>query len=63
MEKGVSDMGFMDLPIFILNELSSGPYGPYVTQRLAEVQKWYEIYVEILFIIDVGCNFVFRKAD
>ncbi len=40
------DMGFMDLPVFILNELSSGPYGPYVTQRLAEIQKWYQIYEE-----------------
>ena len=39
-------MGFMDLPVFILNELSSGPYGPYVTQRLAEIQKWYQIYEE-----------------
>lgn len=37
-------MGLLDLPVYILQELSSGPYGPFVTQKLAEIHKWYEIY-------------------
>lgn len=39
-------MGLLDLPVYILQELSSGPYGPFVTQKLAHIHKWYETYAE-----------------
>lgn len=39
-------MTIWDLPLFILNELSSGPYGPEVTAKIARIQRWYEMYLE-----------------
>ena len=33
-----------DLPLFIVNELSSGPYGPEVTARIARIREKYDIY-------------------
>lgn len=39
-------MTIWDLPLFILNELSSGPYGPEITAKIARIEKWYEAYLE-----------------
>lgn len=36
-------MAMADLPLFIIRELS-GPYGPYETDRINEIQKLYSIY-------------------
>lgn len=33
-----------DLPLFIANELSSGPYGPEITGKIAQIHKRYEVY-------------------
>ena len=35
-----------DLPLFMVNDLSSGPYGPEVTCKIARIQKYYETYLE-----------------
>lgn len=33
-----------DLPIFIVNELCSGPYGPEITAKIAQINSYYEMY-------------------
>lgn len=33
-----------DLPLFILTALSSGPYGPEVTAKISQINKYYETY-------------------
>lgn len=34
-----------DLPLFIVNELSTGPYGPEVTAKIARIRRKYETYL------------------
>lgn len=44
MERG-DGMALVDLPLFIVQELS-GPYGPYETERINQIRKFYRKYQE-----------------